>query len=203
MNTPPHNNLNYYRKRTIKVIKTLSKEKWFNGEYHIIGHSQGAKITAVVGSNTKPKSVAFLGFNAFGRFDEMLRRTRKEEDQNKLIDRQTNLYNQWEFICQNEKDINSGAMNWSSFSIDYTSYLSKIKCPIFIGYGTKDIIAENSDLIPLSLIKSKKYDFTVQPYLNQDHNFFDVQNGNIDYSKSNHWNDVISDILDWQHQVLK
>ncbi len=197
-----NNVLDVYVKRANKIIKELKKSDK-KREIHVIGHSQGAKVAAVVASKNKQIStVSLLGFNAFGRMDEMIRRERISLKSGRLSpeDYRSKLYSyygMWQEVVDHPDDHSNGNNSMASFSIDYTPYLVKVKCPMFIGYGTEDIIAENCDLLPLKLIEAGKMNFYFSPFVGWDHNFFEVENGKVDYKKDPHWTDVIMTIVDW------
>ena len=192
-----NNYLDNYVNRTNAVIKDLRLKKWVNkDEIHLIGHSQGAKIATVVASeNQQIKSVSLLGFNAFGRYETKLRRERIKLKSN-LIEAKDykanikNLYERWEDINNTPNDFKKGHNSWASFSIDYTPFLLKIDIPIYIGYGTNDIIAENCDLLPLKFIEESKRNLTLFPYVGLDHNFFNVE-------REKFWDNVMEDIINW------
>ena len=99
------NTLRTYVDRTHEVIKDIGKRS--GSKIHVIGHSQGAKVAAVVASeNDLVKSVSFLGFNPFGRFDEMIRRKRNQLGAGKITAEEYSkalkeLYTQWKTIHEN------------------------------------------------------------------------------------------------------
>ena len=192
-----NNYLDNYVNRTNAVIKDLRLKKWVNkDEIHLIGHSQGAKIATVVASvNQQIKSVSLLGFNAFGRYETKLRRERIKLKSNLIEAKEykaniKNLYERWEDINNTPNDFKKGHNSWASFSIDYTPFLLKIDIPIYIGYGTNDIIAENCDLLPLKFIEESKRNLTLFPYVGLDHNFFNVE-------REKFWDNVMGDIINW------
>ena len=192
-----NNYLDNYVNRTNAVIKDLRLKKWVNkDEIHLIGHSQGAKIATVVASeNQQIKSVSLLGFNAFGRYETKLRRERIKLKSNIIEAKEykaniKNLYERWEDINNTPNDFKKGHNSWASFSIDYTPFLLKIDIPIYIGYGTNDIIAENCDLLPLKFIEESKRNLTLFPYVGLDHNFFNVE-------REKFWDNVMEDIINW------
>jgi len=201
------NYLQNYVDRTNHVIADLLKRQWvLQDSIHLIGHSQGAKIATVVASeNSHVASVALLGFNAFGRFDEYIRRERQKlksgqisgEEYKKNIEAH---YQRWAEINETPKDFEKGHNAWTTFSIDYTPYLFKINIPIFIGYGTEDIIADNCDLLPIKFIQNGKTNLTLKPYIGLDHNFFELKDGKPDYKNGKRWTDVVKDIVKWMEQ---
>lgn len=199
-----NNYLDNYVDRANIVMADLMNKKWIDkNQLHLIGHSQGAKIAAVVASKNKNiATLSLLGFNAFGRFDENIRRERNNFRQNKIsgdeyLKNIENHYKKWEHIHQNPDDYVNGNLSWTTFSIDYVPFLLDIEVPIFVGYGTEDISAENGDLLPIIFIENKKTNLTLKPYIGLEHNFFEVKNGRPDYQSGNNWNAVVNDILMW------
>lgn len=200
------NVLDTYVERTEAVLKDIKQKAWAKDQdIYAIGHSQGAKVASVVASkHSIIDGVALLGFNAYGRYDEFIRRERKKLElgtisHEEYLNQLNKFYEQWESIQQALPE-DSNAQTWKSFSIDYTPYLNTIKCPVFIGYGTEDIIAENSDLIPLDLIEGGNTTFKIQSYNGLDHNFFEVIDGKPNRKTGAHWTDVIKDVILWFSQ---
>lgn len=200
------NYLDNYVARADRVIADLMERSWVKKDSLIlIGHSQGAKVAAVVAAENKHiASVALLGFNAFGRYDELVRRERNKLRSERLTSaeyqaRLDSLYRRWKAIHASPNDAASGHLAWTTFSIDYVPYLLRIDVPIFIGYGTEDPIAENCDLLPLAFISHGKSNYTLRPYVGLDHNFFELRNGIPDHKNGAHWARVIGDVLQWSH----
>lgn len=198
------NFLQNYVDRTQLVIKSLLDKEWTqNEELLLIGHSQGAKIATVVASESKEVSiVALLGFNGFGRYDEIIRRERKKLQQDVISGEEykTNLrkhYEKWREINESPNDYQQGHNAWTSFSIDYTPHLLKIEAPVFVAYGTEDPIAENCDLIPIHFIQNGKTNLTIKTYVGLEHNFFEVTDRGIDRKNGAHFTEVIQDIINW------
>lgn len=194
------NVLDNYVRRAIAVLRHLQTQPWVDAEHiHVVGHSQGAKIAAVVAAKHPAiASVSLLSFNPFGRFDE---RVRQERESLKLEDvsaeeyrkRMGQHYERWRQIVADSTNYESGNNAWVSFSIDYIPFLLKIESPILVAYGTADLSAENCDLLPLRFIATGKENLTLKPYPNWDHNFFDIT---IPESRPN-WNLVMKDVLLW------
>jgi predicted esterase len=201
------NYLDNYVLRTNEVILDLLNKNWIDKEQiHIVGHSQGAKIATVVASqNENVASVSLLGFNAYGRFDENIRRERNKMRHNQITGEEylANLdyhYQKWEDINQKPNEYENGNLNWTTFSIDYIPYMLKIDVPIFVGFGTEDISAENCDLLPIVFIENKKSNLTIKPYIGLEHNFFEIKGGKPNYQSGGHWTEVINDIKIWKKQ---
>lgn len=199
-----NNRLEHYVTRVNLVLEDWSQKEWVDtNRLHLIGHSQGAKIAAVVAAqNKRVSTVSLLGFNAYGRYDQLIRQERAQLKSGKLSgsEYQDNIqahYAAWKDINHTPNDFHNGHNAWTSFSIDYRPYLLQIDSPIFVGFGTEDLIAENCDLLPLDFISNDKSNLTLQPYPGWDHNFFEVHNGKPDRKNGAHFGDVIDDIVGW------
>jgi pimeloyl-ACP methyl ester carboxylesterase len=204
------NYLEDYVDRADHVMADLMKKPWvLKDSLILIGHSQGAKVAAVVVAGDRHiSSVALLGINAFGRYDELVRRERGKLRSGQVAGAAyqadlDSLYQRWKEINVSPKEVAEGDLEWSSFSINYIPCMLKIDVPIFIGYGTEDPIAENCDLIPLALIRYGKSDYTLRPYIGMDHNFFTLKDGVPDRRNGAHWTNVVKDILVWARSAGK
>lgn len=204
------NYLENYVARTGAVIDFLRQQPWLaHKEIHLIGHSQGAKVAAVVASEDPDiATVSLLGFNPHGRFEEMIRRERKklingEIDSKDFLQQLRNYYEIWEKIHRDPESTDliwsDPNKTWTSFSRDYVPYLLKMEQPLFVGYGTEDLIAATCDLLPLAFISSGKENLTLRPYADLEHNFFEVVDGQVLYDKG-HWDEVLEDLLEWIEQ---
>lgn len=194
------NVLDNYVRRTLTVLRHLQTQPWVDADnIHIVGHSQGAKIAAVVAAEEPSvASVSLLSFNPYGRFDE---RVRKERESLKLgrvspeeyRERTDQLYERWQHIVEDSTNFMAGNNAWISFSIDYTPFLLKIEMPVLVAYGTADLSAENCDLLPLKFIRAGKNNLTLKPYPNWDHNFFDPNNR----ESGPNWDLVMNEVVLW------
>ena len=113
------------------------------------------------------------------------------------------LYQNWAKIRKNPESMEVvwGDPNrtWTSFSIDYMPYLLKIEVPVYVGFGTGDLIAENCDLLPLAFTDAGKRNLTLKPYANVDHNFFELEAGKPNYEKP-YWDRVMRMVCRWISQ---
>lgn len=200
------NYLENYVERAELVIADLMTKQWvLKDSLILIGHSQGAKVAAVVAvGNRQVACVALLGFNAYGRYDVYVRNERgrlrsgQVSDEECLADMDS-LYQRWKDINATPNDAGKGHLNWTTFSINYVPYLLKIQAPIFIGYGTEDLGAANCDLLPLEFISHGKTNYTLKPYFGMDHNFFELKNGVPDRRGGAHWTEVVQDVIEFAH----
>ncbi len=201
------NYLENYVERTQQVIADLAQKKWIDAQQiSLIGHSQGAKIASIVASQNRAiQAVALLGFNAFGRYDEFIRKERLKLKFGQItgeeyVNNLEQLYEDWRNVQKHPNDFEQGHKEWTSFSIDYMPFLVEIEAPIFLGFGTEDIKAENGDLIPLTFIEQGKKNLIFKPYVGLDHNFFEVKEGKPDYENGANWDKVLMEVLDWMNE---
>lgn len=198
------NVLQTYVDRVDAVLADLAQQPWVKkDDIHLIGHSQGAKIAAVAAADhPEIVSVNLLGFNPEGRYEEMIRRERKKLHDGAItgLEYEKNIDTYYRLWKEIQADPNSMEVVWSdpnrtwtSFSIDYVPYLLKIEAPIWVAFGTEDIIAENCDLLQLTFIDAGKNNLSIKTYGGLDHNFFEVENGQPNYEKG-HWERVMKHI---------
>jgi len=198
--------LENYVNRATKVISFLKKKTWIDKKKIIVaGHSQGAKVAVQIGAENK--SVTHIGLfsaNLFGRMDQMIRQARKDAEQGKIsweeaitqMEGYYALYSNSNSIQKQQSD--PSLIAWQSFSTPQIEKLSTVKKPIYLAYGTSDIISDLNDLAPLYFIRNKnEQSLTIKPYPNLDHNFFELDdNGQPDRTKK-HWNKVFMSFLEW------
>jgi pimeloyl-ACP methyl ester carboxylesterase len=191
-------------RRTDQVITDLMRKSWVKKDSLIlIGHSQGAKVAAVLAAENKHvAAVALLGFNAFGRYDEYVRRERKTLSSGKHTGaeyqaRLDSLYQRWKDINASPNDVTSGNLAWTTFLYRLRPVLAPDRCPDLHRLRHQDHIAENCDLLPLAFISYGKSNYTLKPYVGLDHNFFELRNGVPDHKNGAHWGDVVGDVLQW------
>ena len=198
------NVLDVYVDRALSVIDYLYQCSWVDTKnIHLIGHSQGAKVGAVVAAESNCiATVSLLGFNPYGRYDYYIRTERhklhsKSITHEEYLNNINDLYDRWKSICETPNDTMLDHHSWLSFSINYLPYLFQIDIPIYVGYGTEDISSENCDLLPIDFISAGKNNLTVRPYFNLDHSFYQIVDGKPDRRNGAHFGDVISDITNW------
>lgn len=198
-------NLDNYVKRALAVLKYLSQQKWVTNEKLVVaGHSQGARIaTAIVKNNSNVSHLGLFGANPFGRTEQLVRQARLDAEHKKISQQEANnkineLYKFYEII-NNSDSANSNYYykSWKSFSNPPIDDWLNFNIPIYLAYGTNDVISEMCDLVPLSFIRLNKNNLTYRRYLNQDHNFFGVNDmGTTDYNHG-HWKEVMNEFVNW------
>lgn len=196
--------LENYTNRAKKVLKFLRKQKWVDkSELVVFGHSQGAKVALDIASKNKSVSkLGLFGYNPTGRIDQIIRQARKDAENGKIT------WEKADSIAQNNLAFYKRVQNeelleerpqyiaWNSFSKPTIDKLLEIEIPIYITYGSEDIIADFCDILPFYFVEKQKNNLTLKRYANLEHNFFEVQNGKTNYDKK-HWKEVLSEFLDW------
>ncbi|MBL1408440.1 alpha/beta hydrolase family protein [Sphingobacterium faecale] len=196
--------LENYTNRAIKVLDFLKKQNWVdNSKLIVAGHSQGSKVALDLALKYKRVSkLGLFGFNSFGRIDQLIRQARKDaenkniswEEADKKIERLYQFYRDANEI-QKRKE-NPDLIAWHSFSTPTIERLVKIDKPIYLAYGTADIVSDLCDLIPLYFIREQKDNLTYKRYSNLEHNFFEVNEGKVDHEKP-HWKKVMATFVEW------
>lgn len=136
--------------------------------------------------------------------DQLIRQARKDAEQGKISWKEAiaQMETYYAFyrnsFSTKEQHADLSLIAWQSFSSPQIEKLAKVKKPIYLAYGTSDIISELNDLAPLYFIRNKnEKSLTMKPYPDLDHNFFELDdNGKPDRTKK-HWNNVFMDFLGW------
>lgn len=196
--------LENYTHRAKKVLKFLRKQKWIDkSELVVFGHSQGAKVALDIASKNKSVSkLGLFGYNPTGRIDQLIRQARKDAEHGKIT------WKKADSIAQNNLDFYKRVQDeelleqrpqyipWNSFSKPTINKLLGIDIPIYIAYGSEDIIADFCDILPFYFVEKQKNNLTLKRYPNLEHNFFEVENGKTNREKG-HWKEVVSEFLIW------
>ncbi len=200
-----------YIRRTKEVINFLSAQKWvYADKILLFGHSQGSKV-AVGASISNPKvfKVGYASGNPIGRIDQLIREQRQLANDRKISQEQAqkqinDTYEMWRQINEapNATSTEFGDPNktWTSFSTSTLDELLMIKQPLYVVYGTSDITATFCDLLPLYFIRSHKSNLTLRPYLDLEHNFFEIDKDGAPIYTKGHWQEVMDDFLFWTKQ---
>lgn len=196
------NYLDYYVNRNVEVLKYLQNQSWFDQKKLIVaGHSEGSFVASKL-AMVYPKitHLIYSGGAPYGRIMSMLQKDRMQEtDSNKLAEQE---FDYWKYVLgnKNSSDNTNGdsPKNVYQYSIPAKEYLDKLKIPVLICYGTKDI--EHSvynDLFRVETIRRSATNFTFLSYIGLEHNFFPVdENGKTDWNQYN-WENVGYDWMKW------
>ncbi|ARS34666.1 alpha/beta hydrolase family protein [Pontibacter actiniarum] len=197
-------NLGYYTARDKAVIKYLKKQSWINGEKVVVaGHSEGAAVAAGLAEASKDVThLIFSGTNPFGRMATIISQLRQHDDATGTATEKQFQF--WEELVKDpENNSIQGEVTYKSvysFSVPPIESLRKLKIPVLVAYGTKDMAAPFFDYMRLEAIRDKKKNFTFMPYVGREHNFFGFDSsGNINYDDFG-WDRVAQD---WKHGLMR
>lgn len=188
------NLLDYYADRDIFVIKYLQKQNWVSNKNLVVaGHSEGSTIAAKLAMKfPRVSKLIYSGGNPLGRVLTMVEQERVDETDSKQY--AENAINRWKNIVDSstKMDTKFGDTYRATygFSIPPIQYLQKLKIPVLVCYGTKDVDLPYNDYLRVEMIRLEKRNFTFKAYIGAEHNFFFLKpNGEINYDIFN-WNKV-------------
>ena len=206
-----NDNLDYRVASTNDVINYLLKQKWVDKKEIILaGHSEGSKVVAkVCATNKNVTNAILLAANPFSRFDQGIREIQRdvllgkktsEEGQNEIDDLNKRIA-YW-YKHPNEVDPHGSKekyRNYTSFYEPMLPYILRINIPLFVAFGTNDIISENSNMLPFEFARTGKTNLTIKSYLDSDHGFIKKNYdsaGNV-ISSEEMFDKVASDFFEW------
>ncbi|KAA5540137.1 alpha/beta hydrolase [Adhaeribacter rhizoryzae] len=194
-------NLNYYANRNKAVIKYLKKQSWVNNDEVVVaGHSDGAVVAAKLAAVSKDVThLIFASSNPLGRMTTIITQIRQQDDSVGTITE--NQIKFWEEVVNEPKnnDIKNEITYKSiySYSLPPLDTLRKLRIPVMVAYGTKDIAAPFFDYMRVEIIRNKIKNFTFMPYVGREHNFFGFhKNGQVNYDDFG-WDKVAMDWNAW------
>ena len=205
-----NDNLENRVKSVSDVINFLLKQRWVDKSKIIIaGHSEGSKVVAkICASNKKISYAIFLSGNPYSRIDQNIRQIQRDVLLNKksaaegqfAIDKLNALINFWYKHPNDYAGVDKEPYkNLTSFYEPMLPYLLKINIPLFVAFGTDDMISENCNLLPFEFARLGKTNLTIKSYLDCDHGFkksiFNKEEKLI--SKDEMFDKVAEDFFDW------
>lgn len=197
-------------RRANKVWKFLAKQKWVdNSTFIVAGHSQGAREAVEIAyTNKDVTQLGLFGFSPNGRFQEAIKRNRKNAEAGKISWQKADSLDSLQLcffhrtLVDYDKLEHPYLYSWKSFNESNLSKLQQLKIPIYVAYGSDDIISVDCDFLPFYFAQDGKRNLTVKRYENMEHNFFTVdEHGNTNYN-SPHWNEVMKTFIDWTQQKI-
>jgi dienelactone hydrolase len=195
------NLLSYYTARNIDVIKYLQKQSWVSDEQLVVaGHSEGSTIAAKMTSQyPKITHLVFAGGNPLGRIMSIIQKSRAHETETERYADEE--FKWWKSVVENKTSMDASQgdtdMATYEFSIPPIEYLTPLKIPVLVSYGTKDWSAPFNDYMQADMIRKGKQNFTFNAYVGMEHNFFALKpDGKPDY-ETNNWTRVANDWLNW------
>jgi dienelactone hydrolase len=195
------NLLDYYVDRDIFVIKYLQKMSWVSNKNLVVaGHSEGSTIAAKLAMKfPRVSKLIYTGGNPLGRILTIIEQGRVgETDSTQYAE---NTIRRWKHIVNSSTEMNTEIGDTYratyKFSIPPIQYLQKLKIPVLVCYGTKDVDLPYNDYLRVEMIRLKKSKFTFKAYIGLEHNFFPLNpNGEINYNVFN-WDKVADDWRRW------
>lgn len=200
------NYLEYYVTATRALLDQLLESKNYS-QVVLMGHSQGARVAAkVAATHPKVTHLVYLSGNPLGRYDQLIREKREANLLGQLSDEEAQeeieqLYARWRHLHTDPENLETGRgdsnKTWISFSASTMDELLGIDIPIFVGYGTRDIVARYCDLLPLHFISAGKDNLHLKAYPGYDHSFYrKLQDGRVDF-EDYAFPKVIDDMKKW------
>ena len=201
------NLLSYYIPRNIAVLKYLQKQKWVTTTKLVVaGHSEGSTVAAKMAAGYKKIThLIYAGGNPMGRIMSMIGQSRANEtdtDSTKFGEEEVKY---WESVVKNKSDMDGSQGDTHKATFEFSQppieYLVKLKIPVLVSYGTKDWSAPFNDFMRINFIQQGKTNFTFQPYIGTEHNFFPLSADNKPNYDIFNWNKVAYDWLKWTNEI--
>ena len=200
------NLLSYYVPRNIVVIKYLQKQKWVTTTQLVVaGHSEGSTVAAKMAADYKKIThLIYAGGNPLGRIMSIIAQSRESETDTDSTRFGEEEIKYWEAVVKNKSDMDGSQGDTHRATFEFSQppieYLEKLKIPVLVSYGTKDWSAPFNDFMRVDFIRRGKNNFTFQPYVRTEHNFFPVTAENQPNYDIFNWDRVASDWLKWTNQ---
>ncbi len=195
------NYLDYYVQRDIAVLKFLQTQSWVSDKkLVIIGHSEGSTVAAKIASEfPKVTSLIYSGGNPFGLIVSLIEARRAYETQQNHLAEQAFEY--WKDIVKDSTgtDASQGDPYRTTFgfSIPPIEYLEKLKIPVLISYGSKDVSCPFDDYFRVKMIRDHRENFTFTGYPGLGLNYFPQKaDGQPNYDVFN-WDKVAFNWRTW------
>lgn len=194
-------------RRAQKVWEFLKKQNWVDhSNFVVAGHSQGAREAVAIAYNNKEVTkLGLFGFSPDGRYEEMVKRNRKQAEKGVITWEKADSLNarQLEFFKSTLVDYEQlerlSHYGWKSFNESNLPTLLQLKIPIYVAYGSNDLNSVNCDLLPFYFAEKGKENLTIKRYGGLEHNFFPIkEDGTPDYSQSK-WKEVMNAFIDWSY----
>lgn len=200
------NLLSYYVPRNIAVLKYLQKQKWVTiTQLVVAGHSEGSTVAAKMAADYKKIThLIYAGGNPLGRIMSIIGHSRESETKTDSTRFGEDELKYWEAVVKNKSDMDGSQGDTHRATFEFSQppikYLEKLKIPVLVSYGTKDWSAPFNDFMRVDFIRHGKNNFTFQPYVGTEHNFFPVTADNKPNYDIFNWDIVAYDWLKWTNQ---
>ncbi len=174
-----HNLLDFYVARNISILEWLRKQSWVNKSRLVIaGHSEGSTIVAKMAVQyPKITDLIYAGGNPMGRIMSIIAEERfHETDSSKLAELS---FSYWKEALKhpNNMDASKGDTDSATIGFSYPPmhYLTQLKIPVLVSYGTKDWATPYIDYLQIETVRKKKSNFQFDAYVGKEHNFFAIR----------------------------
>jgi len=195
------NLLSYYVDRNMQIINFLQDQNWvLKHKLVVAGHSEGSSIAAKLAfQSPKVTHLIYSGGNPLGRILSIIEQQRSRENDSTNYAEDEILY--WQKIVADPEnmDMSNGDTYRCTyeFSIPPIQFMQKLKIPVLICYGTKDVSSPFNDYFRVEMLRQKKKNFTFKAYIGTEHNYFPLKaGGEINYGIFN-WDKVAGDWRKW------
>jgi pimeloyl-ACP methyl ester carboxylesterase len=197
------NYLDYYVNRNIAVIEFLQHKQFISKQQLVLaGHSEGSTIVAKLAYKcSRVTHLIYSGGNPLGRITSIVKQNRDQETDTDSTRYAERVFTEWKRIADDpmNTDASDGDPNKTTYSFSEPPYtwLSKLKIPVLVCYGTKDWTSPYCDYLRIEMMRQHKNNFTFKAYIGTEHNYFPVQaNGSVNYNVFN-WNKVADHWKQW------
>jgi dienelactone hydrolase len=197
------NYLDYYVNRNISVINFLQKQPFVNSNKLVVaGHSEGSTIASKLALLCKKVThLIYASGNPLGRIQSIINQNRTNETDTDSTRYAESELEYWKQVVEHKNNLDDTYGDTYkatySFSVPPIQYLEKLKIPVLVCYGTKDISMPFNDYLRAEMIRQNKTNFTFKAYIGLEHNFFPMtETGQIDYDKFN-WDKVANEWWKW------
>lgn len=197
------NLLDYYVNRNISVLKYLLKKNWVSSSMLVVaGHSEGSTVASKMAlKNRKITHLIYASGNPMGRIMTMISQNRANESFEDNVSLGEEEIKYWEEVVKNKDDMDASQGDTNKASFEFSNppilYLEKLKIPVLVTYGTKDWSAPFNDFMRVDFIRKRKPNFTFQPYVGTEHNFFPLNKNDEPNYEIFNWDKVAEDWLNW------
>jgi hypothetical protein len=197
------NLLDYYVNRNISVLKYLQKQSWVSSSILVVaGHSEGSTVASKMAIKTRNIThLIYASGNPMGRIMSLISQNRANESFEESISLGEEEIKYWEDVVKNKSDMNASKGDTNKATFEFSNppilYLEKLKIPILVTYGTKDWSAPFNDFMRVDFIRKKKVNYTFQPYVGTEHNFFPLNKNNEPNYTIFNWDKVAEGWLNW------
>ena len=162
------NLLDYYVDRNVQVINFLEKLPYIDKSKLVVaGHSEGSTIASKLAMKSKKVThLIYASGNPFGRVMTIIGGSRASETDTDSTRYGESVFNYWQQIINDKENLNATHGDTYKatydFSIPPIQYLEKLKIPVLICYGTKDMGCAFQRFLPGRFYEKENEEFHLQ-----------------------------------------